>query len=151
MIDKIIYKLNVNPFLNGLIFQAFYYGYGKKECPLLLHNIILPLILNGSTRKTLMYINRTQDITDFVSKSKLDLINLQETIWKLRESTNDALIVLDNNREIELNSLVIVNKDINFNHYNNDLKQYLRPATNLGLLFKDESIGYIYKTFNVIP
>lgn len=151
MIDIIIHKLNVNPFLNGLIFQAFYNGYGKRECPLHLHYLVLPLLLNGNSRRALMSINKNQSIIEFTTKNKLNLINLQEDIWRLKELTNESLIVLHNNNQIELGNLVYINEVIDYKNYNADLKQYLKSATHLGILLKYELIQDIYKTFNVIP
>ena len=151
MIDKIIYKLNVNPFLNGLIIQAFYSGYKKKDCSLLLHYIILPIILNGDLRQKLMYSNKNLSIDEFVKRTKVDLINLQENLWKSRDMTNEALIVLHNNGQIKLSSSIQINDTIDYTNYNQDMRQYLRSATYLGILFSNESIENIYKSFNVIP
>ncbi len=51
MIDKYLNKLNVNPFWGGLIIQSFHAGYNNKDCSLLLHYIILPMVLYGDVRK----------------------------------------------------------------------------------------------------
>jgi len=151
MIDNIIYKLNVNPFLNGLIIQAFYFGYEKKECPLLIHYIILPIILNGDLRQTLMSSNKNLSIDEFVKRTKVDLINLQDNLWKSRNMTNEALIVLHNNRQIKLSSTIQINETVNYINYNQDMKQYLRSATYLGVLLSNEPIENIYKSLNIIP
>jgi len=151
MIDKIIHKLNVNPFLNGLIIQAFYLGYKKTECSLLMHYVILPIILNGDLRQTLMSSNKNLSIDEFVHRNKIDLINLQDNLWKSRDMTNEALIVLHNNGQIKLSSIIQINETVNYVNYNQDLKQYLRSATYLGILFSNESIENIYKLLNIIP
>ncbi len=151
MIDKIIHKLNVNPFLNGLIFQAFYNGYGNNECQLHLSYLVLPLILNGKSRRALMSINKNQNIIEFTTRNKLNLINLQEDIWKLRSLTNESLIILHNNNQIELKDLVRIKEVVDYKNYNLDLMEYLKSATNLGILLRQESIQNIYKTLNVIP
>jgi len=151
MIDNIIYKLNVNPFLNGLIIQAFYFGYEKKECSILLHYIILPIILNGDIRKSLMSNNKNLSIDEFVKRNKIELINLQDNLWKSRDMTNEALIVLHNNGQIKLASTIQINETVNYTNYNHDMRQYLRSATYLGILLSNESIENIYKSLNVIP
>lgn len=151
MIDKYINKLNANPFWGGLIIQAFHGGYNSKECPLLLHYIILPMVLYGDVRKSLLLINKNTTLTNFVSQNRANLIELQQHIWILRNPTNQALIVLHNKEYIQLKEYVEVIKTIDYNNYNDDMRKYLRAATYLGVMLKKETLLDIFKILKIVP
>ena len=151
MTEKDIYKLNVNPFLGSLIFQAFYKGYGKDELPLVLQYLVLPFILYGLTRNPLLSINKNSTLSKFSTTNKISLIDLQDRIWTLRKLTNQSLIVLHNSNKIILSSSITVNNVIDYNNYNEDMKIYLRSSTYLGILLSKESTENIFRILKVIP
>lgn len=151
MIDKYINKLNVNPFWGGLIIQAFHGGYNSKECPLLLHYIILPMVLYGDVRNSLLLINKNTTLTNFVSQNRANLIELQQHIWILRNPTNQALTVLHNKEYIQLKEYVEVIKTIDYNNYNDDMRKYLRAATYLGVMLKKETLLDVFKILKIVP
>lgn len=151
MSEKHINKLNVNPFLCSIILQAFYRGYEDDKCPLLLHYIVVPMILFGDIRTSLLSINKNMELNNFVSLNKINLINLQESVWFFRRITNQALIVLHNKQQIKLSSTVEILGTADYNNYSDDVKKYLRAATYLGIMFKKEPIENIFKIFKVIP
>ena len=151
MIDKYINKLNVNPFWGGLIIQAFHAGYNNKECSLLLHYIILPMVLYGDVRNSLLLINKKTTLTNFVSQNRANLIELQQHIWILRSPTNQALIVLHNKEYIQLKEYVEVIKTIDYNNYNDDMRKYLRAATYLGVMLKRETLLDVFKILKIVP
>ncbi|MGL5257354.1 MAG: three component ABC system middle component [Proteocatella sp.] len=151
MIDKYINKLNTNPFWGGLIIQAFHRGYDNKECPLILHYIILPMVLYGDIRKSLLHINKNTTLTNFVSQNRANLIDLQQLIWKLKYTTNQALTGLHNKEYIQLKEHVRVIKTIDYNNYDDDMKKYLRAATYLGVILKKETLLDAFKILKIIP
>lgn len=151
MIDKYINKLNVNPFWGRLIIQAFHAGYNNKECSLLLHYIILPMVLYGDVRNSLLLINKNTTLTNFVSQNRANLIELQQHIWILRNPTNQALIVLHNKKYIQLKEYVEVIKTIDYNNYNDDMRKYLRAATYLGLMLKKETLLDVFRILKIVP
>lgn len=151
MNEKDINKLNVNPFLGSLIFQAFYKGYGKDESPLVLQYLVLPFILYGLTRNPLLSINKNSTLFRFSTTNKINLIDLQDRIWALRQLTNQSLIVLHNSNDIKLSSSVYVKNVINYTDYNDDMKMYLRSSTYLGILLSKESTENVFRILKVIP
>lgn len=151
MSEKHINKLNVNPFLGGIIMQAFYSGYEKRECPIMLHYIILPIILFGDIRNPLLSVNRNSTLANFVSQNKLSFIDLQDSVWTLKRLTNLSLIALHNKQQIILKNMVEVKEVIDYSSYNEDMKKYLRAATYLGMMLKKETIQDVYKILKVIP
>ena len=58
---------------------------------------------------------------------------------------------MSNNRQIKLSSTIQINETVNYINYNQDMKQYLRSATYLGVLLSNEPIENIYKSLNIIP
>ncbi len=151
MIEKHIQILNANPFFCGLIFQSFYKGYEKENCPLLLHYLVLPIILFNDTRQILTEITKREDFNKFVNENKLTFIDLQTKIWNMQSITNSTLIYLHNHEKIKLKSDVEILQNLSYEKYFDDLKIYLRSAYYLGYLLKNEETQQIFKTLNVIP
>ena len=151
MIERHINKLNINPFLGEIIFKAFYAGYNEKECPFLLHYIILPMVLYGDLRKPLLSVNKNITLTNFVSQNKIHLVNFQESIWSLKKLTHQSLIILHNKHAIIVKKQVEILETIDYNNYNEDLKQYLRASNYLGVMLRKESIQDAYKILKAIP
>lgn len=151
MIERHINKLNINPFLGEIIFKAFYAGYNEKECPLLIHYIILPMVLYGDLRKPLLSVNKNITLTNFVSQNKIHLVNFQESIWSLKKLTHQSLIILHNKQSIIVKTQVEILETIDYNNYNEDLKQYLRASNYLGVMLRKESTQDVYKILKAIP
>ncbi len=151
MIEKHFNKLSLNPFLISLIFQSFYKGYNKEFCKLPIHYIITPLIMYKESRDLFATITKNALLEKIIDENKTQLIELQERVWKMRELTHLSLIEMANSNKIELKANVKINEVIDYEKHNTDLKEYLRSAYYLGVLFKDFSIPDIYKFFKVIP
>jgi hypothetical protein len=151
MIEKHIQKLNINPFLVGLIFQSFYNGYGREVCALNLHYIISPLIMYKDTCSLFSSITKNASLGKIIEENPIPLIELQTRIWKMRELTHLALINLHNQKKIELLKDVVVLETIFYEQNNSEFKIYLRSAHYLGILFKSFEAVDIYKIFKVIP
>lgn len=151
MIEKHINKLNINSFLSGIVFKAFYAGYNEKECPLLIHYVILPMVLYGDLRKSLLAVNKNITLTNFVSQNKIHLIDFQQNLWSLKKLTNQSLIILHNKQSIILKDQVKIIETTDYNSYNEDIKKYLRASNYLGLMLKKEAVEDVYKILKVIP
>jgi hypothetical protein len=151
MIDNYLNKLNRSPFWGGLIFQAFYKGYGKEFCPLNLHYVILPMIMHGPTRKILLNITKRTDFINLVSSEKLAFIDFQERIWNLNKLTKESLTLLHNQNKIVLKENIEIKSVVNFEDYEFNIKEYLRSATHLGLLINEIPYQEVYKSFKIIP
>jgi hypothetical protein len=151
MIEKHIQILNANPFFCGLIFQSFYNGYEKENCPLFLHYIVLPIILFNDTRQILSEITKKVDFDKFVNENKLVFIDLQTKIWNMKNLTNTTLIYLHNHKKIELKANIEILHNLSYEKYSEDLNNYLRSAYYLGLLLTKEETRQVFKTLNVIP
>jgi len=151
MIEKHINKLNVNPFLSGIILKAFYAGFSENECPLLIHYVVLPMVLYGDLRNSLLAVNKNITLTNFVTQNKIHLIDFQQNLWSLKQLTNQSLIVLHNKQSIILKDKVEVIETVDYNNYNEDIKKYLRASNYLGLMLKKETIEDVYKILMIIP
>lgn len=151
MIEKHIYKLNVNPFWGGLIIQSFYSGYDKPTCPLILHYIILPVIMYSETKKIFQNISKNASIDDLISNNKVAFLGLQERIWAMRDLTNMALINLENKKIIKLKAEVEIMKTEIYEKYQDEIKSYLRSANYLGKILKDNETQDIFKKLKIIP
>jgi len=151
MIEKHIQKLNFNPFFTGLIFQAFYEGYEKKTCPLILHYLISPIIMFKETRNLFTSITKNAVLDKIVESNAISFLDLQYRIWKMKEHTNQSLINLHNTGKIELKNDINIIETINYVQYDDTLKSHIRSSHYLGILFKEFEVHEIYKIFKVIP
>lgn len=151
MIEKYLQKLNSNPFLIGLIFQSFYDGYGKSKCSILIHYVVTPIVLYKDSRILFSTITKNASLSKIIDDNTLAFIELQERIWKMKELSNLSLISLHNQGKIQLSGTVEINETIKYESFNVDLKDILRSAHYLGILFSDIEVHDIYKIFKVIP
>jgi hypothetical protein len=151
MIERYLQKVNINPFLIGLIFQSFYQGYGKSTCPILLHYIVTPLAIYKESRDLFSNITKNASLTQIIDENAVVFIELQERIWKTKELSNLSLINLHNQKKILIKEEVVINEAIKYENFNVDFKDALRAAHYLGLLFSDIDTIDIFKIFKVIP
>ncbi len=150
MIEKHIQTLNANPFFGAMIIQAFYKGFGKAQCSIVLHYTILPMIFFGETRKSLSIINIRTDLSKFVELNKVSLLDLQVRIEQFKNLTNQTLIYLHNHNKIKLDSEVSIIEPLTFDEYSDDMKIYLRASHYFGYLLANEEISTVFKNLNVI-
>ncbi len=151
MIEKHIQVLNVNPFFCSLILQAFYKGYDKSQCEVLIHYLILPILLFNETRKPLTEINIKTNFEKYIESNKIHLLELQEKIWNFKDLTNQTLIYLHNHNKIKLDAKVEVLEEISYENYTDDLKSFLRAAHYWGFLLSKIDTITVYKSLKVIP
>lgn len=149
MIEKHLHRLNVNPFFGGMIFQAFYKGYEKGKCPLILNYLVLPLTMHLDTRDVLLTINSQTNLRTLINSNKTAFINLQTRIWNLRRLTNLSLLYLHNKKIISLKTDIEIYKNLNHRQYKNEV--ILKSSHYTGVLFKNEDLLDIFKILKVIP
>ncbi len=143
--------MNVNPFWGSLILRAFYQGYGKSECPLLYHYVILPMVLYSDLRVKLMRITKRATLSHFRHNNKLEFVDFQHRIWQQKHLTDLSLLVLTNQQIIDLKQNVQIKQTFDFENYSADVKEYFRAACRLGVMLKEEPVKDVYKILNVIP
>lgn len=151
MSERLIHKMNVNPFWGGLIFRAFYLGYEKSECSLLYHYVILPMVMYSDLRIKLMHITKRATLANFRRNNKLEFIDFQNRIWQQKHLTDLSLLVLANQQIIDLKQEVQVKQMFDFENYSADVKEYLRAAYHLGVMLKEEPVENVYKILNIVP
>ncbi len=151
MSERLIHKMNVNPFWGSLIFRAFYQGYGKPECALLYHYVILPMVLYSDLRVKLMRITKRATLSHFRYNNKLEFVDFQNRIWQQKHLTDLSLLVLANQQIVDLKQNVQIKQTFDFENYSADVKEYFRAACRLGVMLKKEPVKDVYKILNVIP
>lgn len=149
MIEKHINKVNVNPFFASLIFQSFYNGYESDKCSILLHYLVLPLTMYSETRNIFSRVNVRNNLENIVKTNKLEFSDIQDKVWALKKLTNLTLINLHTQKCISLHANVEVYEKTNYEDYS-EIKDYLRSATYVGKLFKNETDADIFKHLKVI-
>lgn len=143
--------MSLNPFWCGYIFQSFYNGFEKKDCPIVLHYIVLPLILYEDTRKLFQSITKNASLSGIVEQNPIAFLDLQQRVWNLRKQANMSLINLHNINKIRLNSKVEILESVQYYQYNYEIKTYLRSANYLGKLIREHGTSEIFKILKVIP
>lgn len=151
MIEKHIKILNTNPFFCSLLFQAFYKGFEKKQCSILLQYLVLPIVLYSETRNTLEKLTTKTDFENYVESNKLYLIELQDRIWELKNLTNRTLIYLHSHNKINLDAEIEILEPITYENFSDEIKTNLRASHYLGYLFSNMETSEVYRTLNVIP
>ncbi len=151
MNESIIHRANVNPFFGSLIQQSFAKGYNQDKTPVLLFDLVLPIILYAPLRSKLMSVTSSKTLSDLVKENEIDFLGLQERIWEMKKLSRQALIVLHNEQKAIVGAEVKFNSFVNYDDYNPDMKGYLRAAYYLGLVFKKEEFAAIFKQLKVIP
>lgn len=151
MIEKHIQRINLNPFFTGLIFQAFYNGFTKKSCPLILHYLVPPLVMFKDSRELFTSITKNAVLSSIIESNPVSFFELQERVWKMKKHTNRSLINLHNTNKITLKENVQILETVNYEDSNQSNKTYMRSAHYIGVLFKEFEMHEIYKAFKVIP
>lgn len=151
MIEKHIHVIDVNPFLGGLIFQAFYKGYEGEECSVLIHYLILPMVMYSEMREVLCKLTKRHSLESVIKNNRISFLGLQERIWSMRHLTNLTLTNLSSQNNIIFGEKVEILNRLNYSGSNESIREYLKAAYYLGVLFKSEKIPDIFKHLKVIP
>jgi hypothetical protein len=151
MIEKHIQKVNVNPFLGGLILKAFFKGYNNSKCSLLMMYLVLPAILYSDTREILSKLTTKNSLQAAIKVNKVAFIGFQERVWAMRKLTHLSLINLDSKKDISFGAMIQVINALDYSKYEEDIRNYLKAAHYLGVLFAKEDIENIFKHLKVIP
>lgn len=151
MNESVIHRVNVNPFFGSLIQQSFAKGYNQEKIPLLLLDLVLPIILYAPLRAKLAGITSSKTLSDLIKENEIDFLGLQERVWEIKKISRQALIVLHNDRKAIIGSEVKFTSFVNYDDYNEDMKRYLRAGYYLGLVLAKEEFTAIFKQLKVIP
>ncbi len=150
MIEKHINKVNVNPFFCSLIFQSFYKGYENEKCSILLHYLVLPFILYSDIREIFSSITVRNNLENVIKSNKVAFADIQDRVWTMKKLTDLTLINLHSQQKITLKADIEIHESVDYVYYNADIKQYLRSASYVGKLFKNEVKSDIFKHLKVI-
>ncbi len=137
-----------NTFLLTTLLHVFYKNYKGQEKDMLLAYLILPLVLNGTTKKNLKRSKTTSSIHSFTRK-KENLYGLQKRISEYVELTNKCIQNGIDNR------LFVVNKDLKIKVIDEEvldipsLKDSIKASSNLVKVLKDLDVISIYRLLGI--
>ncbi|MFA8341420.1 MAG: three component ABC system middle component [Rhodothermaceae bacterium] len=144
-----IYKLNNNPFVFSPLFIQAYKNFVQIEKNILLSYLILPLVLNQNSCKSLKYSKSNSSMQTFSSKNE-NLFGLTDRIELYKPITNLCLQYLIDNKVFTLNenlSIIIENTDrIPGTNRKDD---YMKAAAKIHNIFKDFDVISIYRELGV--
>jgi hypothetical protein len=144
-----ILSFNVNFF--GKLIQSFLSGYGYP-CEYKMIFYVLPIIMYKESRDKLLCANRRSRMeTLFQSQTtlpinknikisgKTNLAGFLKRFEELNSYTKQALIILSNEKKIELNKRVILKKKEDYHQYTGEVKNWMRASFYLGTIFTNTS------------
>ena len=140
-----IKTLSLNPHFYSLLIQSFLSGY-EKPCEIKLPFMAIPILLYAESREKLLNANIKSRI-DTLFQSPL-LINESKISGKTRLSgfidrynslkpyCKDAIIILSSEKKIAINNQrIILLKKTNYQKYNGIIKDWIKCAYYLGIVF----------------
>ena len=140
-----IKKLSMNPHFYSLLMQSFLSGY-EKPCEIKLPFMAIPILLYAESREKLVNANRRSRIDtlfesyQIIGKNKISgktrLSGFIDRYNFLRPYCKDAIIILFSEDKIELkHNKIIFNKKIDYRNYSETIKDWLKCAFYLGVVF----------------
>ena len=153
-IDK-LRMLSLNPHFLGKLIQNFVQGYGKPA-DLKLIFYVLPIVLYKDSRGKLSSANSRSSIESlFQSKTsfegnekvklsgKVSLAGFVERFEVLKNNTKQALIILSNEGKIGLGTHVSLLVEEKYDNYTGNVKNSLKAAYYLGIVFSKTTSEYL--------
>ena len=150
--------LSVNPHFDALLMQSFLTGY-KKECDLPVAFLVFPVLYYADSRSKLGNANITsrldtlfpngQDVTDEVkSTGKARFAGFIQRYNALKGNCRDAILVLFSESKLLVkNNNLLLKDQIDYSNYSGKVKDWLRCAYYLGIIFskytKNQILYYI--------
>ena len=143
---KHIQTLSMNPHFFGVLMQSFLSGY-EKPCEVRLFFMALPILLYSESRQKLANAtNRSKMETLFNTSQELDknikvsgkvrLSGYINRFEEVKEFSKKALIILYTNRKIVMKEQkIILLEQIKYSDYTNNLRNWLKAAHYLGVIF----------------
>lgn len=138
-------KLSMNPHFYSLLMQSFLSGY-EKPCEIKLLFMAIPILLYAESREKLVNANRRSRIDtlfqtpQIINESKISgktrLSGYIERYHSLKPYCKESIIILSSEEKILINNhKVILVKKIDYKNFDNIIKDWLKCAFYLGVLF----------------
>jgi|WetSurMetagenome_2_1015567.scaffolds.fasta_scaffold324010_2 hypothetical protein len=145
-----IYTIYNNTFTYMPIIYFFYKNYDGQDKDMLLSYLILPLILDENSKKSLLHSRSSSSLYTFCRK-KENIYGLQERVTAYKELTNNCIQYgVDNKLFLISGTLRLLVKEIESD--NNLIIQSDEPkaASKLCNIFKSIDIPTIYRNLGVV-
>lgn len=138
-------KLSMNPHFYSLLMQSFLSGY-EKPCEIKLLFMAIPILLYAESREKLVNANRRSRIDtlfqtpQIINESKISgktrLSGYIERYNSLKPYCKESIIILSSEEKILINNhKVILVKKIDYKNFDNVIKDWMKCAFYLGILF----------------
>ncbi|WP_297430410.1 three component ABC system middle component [Clostridium sp.] len=149
-----IQRLSMNPHFYGVLLQAFLSGY-NKPCDVRSVFMALPILLYSESRKKLLRANNRSKMEtlfnssevigeDFNISGKVRLSGYIQRFEELKTSCKKALIILYSDKKIFLsNYKIILIKPVSYSDYEGTIKNWIRAAYYLGIVFAKTSEDHL--------
>lgn len=148
-----VYKIRNNPFIFTPLIVAFYEKLEQKPKNILLAYLVLPLVLNERSKKTLLTVSTASSIhsfTDSKDKSKREnIFGLPERIKNYKDITNKCIQHAIDNQWIQVNGDLSIEFLKKIDNKVENLNQSFKASSNLHKIFKDLDILAIYRLLGV--
>lgn len=140
-----IKKLSINPHFYSLLMQCFLSGY-KKPCEIRLPFMAISILLYAESREKLVNANinsridtlfqSSQIINESRISGKTRLSGFVDRYNSLKPYCKEAIIILSSEGKIVLNDhKIVLVKKINYKNYEGTVKDWLKCAFYLGVVF----------------
>lgn len=137
--------LSSNPHFSALLIQGFLSGY-SRECNLSISLLVLPVLFYRESREQLKRANKKSRLdTLFGAKQNIDNVQVSgktrlagffTRFNLLKNQSKKSIIILSSEERISLNSGKLILKDkIDYSNYSGCVKEWLRCAHYLGVIF----------------
>ena len=148
-------RLIFTPFHTSKVIHHFLSGaetVNKEIIKTELIYLVLPFIYYNQTSEKLQNLNKASKFSAFIEKNNFNIFlsSLNEKINSYRKLTNEALIILSNEIELEFGKFIRLDSVIHYQSEENIyLKKIYKSAFNLGILLGKEQYLSIFKKLNI--
>lgn len=148
-----IKKLSMNPHFYSLLMQSFLSGY-EKPCEIKLLFMAIPILLYAESREKLVNANRRSRIDtlfqspQIIDESKISgktrLSGYVDRYNSLKSYCKEAVIILSSEGKIIFNNhKIVLNKKINYKNFEGVIKDWIKCAFYLGVVFSKTSEDHL--------
>lgn len=148
-----IKKLSMNPHFYSLLMQSFLSGY-EKPCEIKLPFMAIPILLYVESREKLVNANRRSRIDtlfqspQIIDESKISgktrLSGYVDRYNSLKSYCKEAVIILSSEGKIIFNNhKIVLNKKINYKNFEGVIKDWIKCAFYLGVVFSKTSEDHL--------
>lgn len=148
-----IKKLSMNPHFYSLLMQSFLSSY-EKPCEIKLLFMAIPILLYAESREKLVNANRRSRIDtlfqspQIIDESKISgktrLSGYVDRYNSLKSYCKEAVIILSSEGKIIFNNhKIVLNKKINYKNFEGVIKDWIKCAFYLGVVFSKTSEDHL--------